>query len=926
MNTPSGPREHPLESRLGDFLSSAHEHAFDIFATLAAHLCDAPYALVSFADDRREWVKGSFGVTLEHFTYEPQFSLKAMLGNQLFEAHDAAHDSHTRQHPVLIADPSVCYYVGVPLITPTGVCIGALSICDRVSRELSPERREALVLISKSIVDQFELLQTKHLFKQRIEVLSESERRFRSIADASPMLLWISDDAGNRTFFNKAWCEFTGLSREESIVDGWQDVVHPDDRELYHRKWKEAAYYRGRFQLEFRLKHSTGIYRWVMEQAMPLVSAAGRVEAYVSSCLDLSSRNADELRGQSNEARFRAVSEAAPLGIFVTDSDGHFIYTNHRFQEITGQRGEESLGSGWLKAIPKEDRDRIQTNWYAATRAATCFEELHRYLKPDGKLVWCNVKAAAINSTDTVSGWVGTVEDITSRLQTEAELRAAKQAAEAAMHSKGQFLAHMSHEIRTPLTAIIGFAEALHREDDCSADEQYCVKAILNNGRHLLEIVSDILDLSKIDAGALTIERTSCDLLELLEEVRTMFASRIAEKALSFTINYEWPLPRHITTDPLRLKQVIINLLSNAIKFTDHGWIDIQVRFDSSAKRLCFTVSDSGIGMTAEQQQKLFRPFLQADEAINRKYGGTGLGLTISQTLVHALGGTIEASSQPGRGSQFSFFIVPEVSQTVEILTSMPALKQSKSPESGSLPRLQGKVLFADDVLDNRRLVQFLLKKVGVEPTLAQDGKEAVDAALTEPFDLIILDVQMPVLDGLSAARVLRAGGIKAPIVALSAGSMSDDVFRAIEAGCSMHVSKPFTSEVFFNMVSRFLKHDSSSRSDTAIIVSDRLDFDPEMIPLVIDFTGRLPLRLRELSGNLEAGNIQVLESLAHKLKGSAGLYGFPQVSEIAAQLELAAIESNLSAAREALDTLSRTIEGVMAGREILLQGIELRD
>jgi PAS domain S-box-containing protein len=925
MIPPNSPHHQHAGARLGEFLASCSERTLDDFATLAAQLCDAPYTTISFVDEKREWIKGSYGTSLSQHCFEARFSLKMIYGNELFEAGDAQSNPHIHSHPLVTADPLLSYYAGVPLITPSGVAVGALAILDRTPRELAPRQRDALLLLSKNIVAHFEALVIAHSLKQRIGTLSESERRFRSIADASPMLLWISDEVGNRTFFNKAWSEFTGLSREDSIADGWHDVVHPDDREIYHRKWKEAAYYRSRFQLEFRLKHSTGTYRWVMEQAMPLVSATGRVEAYVSSCVDLSSRNADELDGQNSEARFRAVSEAAPLGIFVTDSDGNFIYTNHRFQEITGQKSEESLGSGWLKAVPKEDRERLQKNWYASTKTATSFEELHRYRKPDGSIVWCNVKAAAINSTDTVSGWVGTVEDITVRLNTEAGLRAAKQAAESAMHTKSQFLANMSHEIRTPLTAILGFAEALRNEDSRSPDEQYCLDAILNNGNHLLEVINDILDLSKIDAGALTIDASSCELVALVEEVRTMFSPRIAEKALSFTVAYEWPLPKFITTDPLRLKQVLINLLSNAIKFTDNGWIEIRVRFDSATKHLFFNVSDSGIGMTADQMQKLFRPFSQANESINRKYGGTGLGLTISQTLVRALGGEIEASSDPGEGSQFTFFIKPEIADQVEILTSTPISREMKRAGLGPLPRLRGKVLFADDAFDNRRLVQFLLKKVGVEPVLVEDGRHAIDAALQQSFDLIILDVQMPSMDGLNAARILRSGGIRTPIVALSAGTMSNDVFKAIEAGCSMHLAKPFTSEAFFNMVTRFLKSEPTTTSETNVIVSDRIDFDPEMVPLVIDFTGRLPLRLEELNGTLEAGNVDSLENLAHKLKGSAGLYGYPQVSEVAARLELAAMESNLRAAREALATLTQTIEGVMAGREKIMKDAGLK-
>jgi PAS domain S-box-containing protein len=692
--------------------------------------------------------------------------------------------------------------------------------------------------------------------------------------------------------------------------------IHPDDREVYNKKWEDTSLQKIRFQQEFRLRHCSGTYRWVLEQAMPMFSSSGRLEGYVSSCVDLSSRMTDELQYQNNEARFRAISEAAPLGIFVTDSDGNYIYTNIQFQKITGQTAEESFGSGWQRALADEDRERVAGSWYAATRTAQPFEEVYRFRKPTGEVAWASVKAAAINSTDTVSGWVGTVEDITARLNADAELVEAKQSAEAATHAKGQFLANMSHEIRTPLTAIIGFAEALRDERKHAPDELHALDVILSNGRHLLDIINGILDLSKIDAGALTIERTSFNLVEIVEEVRMMFTPRIAEKALSFSVHYEWPLPSHIITDPLRLKQVLINLLSNAIKFTDNGWIELRVGFEPVTKQTRFTIADSGIGIAPEQIEKLFKPFSQANESITRQFGGTGLGLTISSHLVHALGGVIEVSSQPDKGSTFTFCVMPELDNSPRFISEIRGEEPGAKSPSTVQPMFSGRVLFADDALDNRRLVDHLLRKAGAFPVLVEDGQQAITTALAEKFDLILLDVQMPNVDGLTAARTLRQAGIRTPIVSLSAGAFTSDVLKAIEAGCSMHLAKPFTRESFFDMLKRFLQGQGTSVAEAEVIVSTKLSDDAEMNHLLLDFIDALGPRINDLVKACEEQDWPTIEARAHKLRGSAGLYGYAELSALAERLEFVA-KQRAGELGMFTTQLALLRERIVAGREV---------
>jgi PAS domain S-box-containing protein len=897
-------------------LDTEPEELFDGLTKLAAEICQCPIVFLSLIDSDRQWFKSRIGFTTDSTPREVTFCAETILGSSPLVIADISQDIRFATHPLVQAPIHARFYAGTPIITKDNFAIGTLCVLNTNPHQLSSTQLASLVTLAEQAARHIETRAELTVFQAKVNALGESERRFRTIADASPMLLWISDEAGNRTFFNQAWCEFTGLSREDSIADHWMKSIHPDDREVYNRKWEETSQQKIRFQQEFRLRHCSGTYRWVLEQAMPMFSSSGRLEGYVSSCVDLSSRMTDELQYQNNEARFRAISEAAPLGIFVTDSDGNYIYTNIQFQKITGQTAEESFGSGWQRALADEDRERVAASWFAATRTAQPFEEVYRFRKPNGEIAWASVKAAAINSTDTVSGWVGTVEDITARLKADSELVEAKQSAEAATHAKGQFLANMSHEIRTPLTAIIGFAEALRDERNHTADELHCLDVIVSNGRHLLEVLNGILDLSKIDAGALTIERTSFPLIDVIEEIRMMFAPRIAEKALSFSVKYQWPLPAHIITDPLRLKQVLINLLSNAIKFTDNGWIELTVSFDPSERRLSFTIGDSGIGIAPEQIEKLFRPFSQANESITRQFGGTGLGLTISSHLVHALGGTIEVTSNLGQGSTFSFWITPDLDNASPFINQLPSEESSCEQPTTTQPKLSGKVLFADDALDNRRLVDHLLRKVGIESVLVEDGQQAITTALSEQFDLILLDVQMPNVDGLSAARALRQAGIRTPIVSLSAGAFTSDVLRAIEAGCSMHLAKPFTRESFFDMLQRFLESPESNSPRANHMISTKLSDDAEMNQLLLDFIDSLGPRIDDLVRACGELDWPTIEARAHKLRGSAGLYGYGELSALAEQLETLAKQraGEPSSLTRQLTALCQRIE---AGREL---------
>lgn len=379
-----------------------------------------------------------------------------------------------------------------------------------------------------------------------------------------------------------------------------------------------------------------------------------------------------------------------------------------------------------------------------------------------------------------------------------------------------------------------------------------------------------------------------------------MFTPRMREKSLELNVVYNWPLPAAITSDPLRIKQVLINLLSNAIKFTHSGAITVELSYEKETNKLLCCVTDTGIGMTAEQKSRLFQPFSQANESITRKYGGTGLGLTICQWLVSALGGTIEVTSEEGHGSRFSFSITPTTVSDEEC-TAIPTRSSEALPHRLDPVQLHGRVLFADDAVDNRNLLRHILSKMGLDTVLVEDGKQAIETTLAEPFDLIILDIQMPVLDGLNAARALRCAGIVTPIIALSAGATSNDEQRSAEAGCSAYLPKPFTREAFYELLSKYLQNEHNNDTSTGMqtmtqpqtpIVSTKVVEDPDMLPLLTDYVAGLPGRIEEILTASNDNDADKLRLLAHKMKGSAGLYGFPELHTLAARLEQHAREA----------------------------------
>ena len=514
----------------------------------------------------------------------------------------------------------------------------------------------------------------------------------------------------------------------------------------------------------------------------------------------------------------------------------------------------------------------------------------------------------------------GYAHDITHRKEAEEKIRAAqieKVAAEAANVAKSSFLANMSHEIRTPLTAIIGFSESLLDTTQTMGERVESINTVIRSGKHLMQIINDILDLSKIEAEKLEFEIRPVSPFELINEVHSLVSIMVENKGLYFEIDYDFPIPEKIFSDAVRFKQVILNLCSNAVKFTEKGGIKIKVSCNRDTNRLIVKVNDTGIGLSEAQVNKIFAPFTQADASTTRQYGGTGLGLHLSKELTIKLGGDISVESTPDVGSSFCVeFDMGDISN-INMLSHVPDIKthDHRSIINGRGSHVSGKVLLAEDNVDNQRLISIYLKKLGAETDIANNGKEAVDMAREHDYDLVLMDMQMPVMNGIDATKRLREMGFSSPIVAITANAMKEDIATCKLAGCSDFIAKPISQDKFMLTIMKYLDEPKVSSPDKPQpIISSLLEEEPEMQDLIERFVSRIPEHIGRIRNAVEEKEWDDLKKYVHDLKGTSGNYGFDELYKLMMNIEFELLKENHKGVTYALEKLDDVYDRISLG------------
>jgi PAS domain S-box-containing protein len=608
--------------------------------------------------------------------------------------------------------------------------------------------------------------------------------------------------------------------------------------------------------------------------------------------------------------------DSIPDIIFTMDTSLRFTQCNKSFLEHFGlkreyiiNKGEDGLG---ISAELTDEHNLWNHRVIDEGRKFT-FEE--RIPAVNGAIpVYETVKAPLVLDGNII-GLLGIAHDITQRKEME-------EAALAASRSKSAFLANMSHEIRTPMNSIIGFSE-LALDGEVSVKTREYLTKIQSNAEWLLQIINDILDISKIESGKMELENIPFDMHELFESCRTLIMPKAAEKGIKLLFYAEPSVGKRPLGDPTRLRQILVNLLSNAVKFTNSGTVKVLTEIkekDENFVKFHFEIKDSGIGMTREQIKKIFEPFIQAETGTTRKYGGTGLGLTISKNFIELMGGRLEVESAPGVGSKFSFDLKFD---TVDI-SGYETLERKSMLNEIEKPVFEGEVLLCEDNVMNQQVICEHLARVGLKTVVAENGKTGVEMVQNrkekgeKQFDLIFMDIHMPVMDGVESAVKLIELGTEVPIIAMTANIMANDMEVYKTSGMQDCIGKPFTSQELWRCLLKYL----TPLNIGAVQKNARLETDMEFQnSLRLLFVNNNQKKYEEITGALEAGDIKVAHRLAHTLKSNAGQLGKVLLQQAAANVEEQLKEGENLVTPGQMAALETELNAVLAEYAPLLNG-----
>ncbi len=782
------------------------------------------------------------------------------------------------------------------------------------------------------------------LIEERDQLISLIENSAEAIAVATP--------EGVYTYMNPAGLEMIGLARIEDVAGKRLSELHPEEERSLVEDEILPALTQSRWLGELHYRHfGTGARTpcWVNAFAIKH-SQTGEVIGLAVISHDVSARKVSERQRQKllelNEVSRNVATSLLEeddlnqaIGIILSGvgrildvsrsflcryrEDRRWIFRTHDWTATEGERHvvqpePESAGAyAWATEILARG-EPIQLPGLLGTAPAA--SEACSVLRPDvhallimpvvihGRLesffgfvdvrpprVWEDQEFAILQII--VDSFARAVERrIAERERTliARDLEKAVAREKAANRYKSEFLANMSHELRTPMNAIVGYAELLSRPNVDKKKQELWIAHIRKSTSYLLSLINDILDLSKIEAGQMSVDLQTQEVAAMIGSVEELLRGQAEEKLLEFRVIYAGPVPQVLETDPVRFKQILVNLVGNAIKFTSEGHVHVRVRTEGVDAgvplRLAIAVEDTGMGIGSEDLKRLFRPFAQVHAGRDPRFGGTGLGLDISRHLARLLGAEIDVVSEVGKGSTFTL-LHPLSKVEAEHLTSIRPGPSARSGAPKAISLAGRSFLVVDDSPENREVLRFLLQESGCLIETAENGAQGVERALSawrekKPFDVILMDVNMPVLDGYEATRQIVAGGVRTPVIALTALALAGDKERCLAAGCVDYVSKPVVPSSFFETISRHLRAEGERGATPTAAPVVSLVGNPRFQPLIERYVRSFPDLRRELGTLLETGRMEELRTRVHRLRGTASNYGFPEVSKAAGSCE----------------------------------------
>ncbi|MFG0336061.1 MAG: PAS domain S-box protein [Maioricimonas sp. JB049] len=669
-----------------------------------------------------------------------------------------------------------------------------------------------------------------------VDRLRESEEHFRSLVNSIPGVTFRCEFDGERWItryvsdVSESRAGYSSSLFIDQPLERYYSIVYPEDIPSVRDSLTMVEEQCIAEPIEHRLIRKDGEIIWVRTRTNVVCDVDGRPRWLNGVVIDITDRKqTEQWLAEANALKEAVIHAASEVAIISTNRAGTITLFNRGAERLLGYTADEVVGRATPALFHLESEvhrraselsaqlgERIEgfRTFVAVAESKGSDDRVWMYVRKDGSCVPVRVVVTPIrDEPNNIQGFLGIAVDITTTQLVEEQLRHAKTTAEMANQLKSRFLAHMSHEIRTPLAAVIGVAEILEEEARSERDRK-SASLIIANGRHLLELINGILDLSKIEAGRLQIESIVCQPARLVRDAVDLLQLQARQKGLELELELDRSFAVPVVTDPTRIRQILLNLMGNAIKFTPSGQVVVrgtqQLR-DGGTPWLVIDVIDTGIGLDKDQVKRLFRPFEQADTSTTRRFGGTGLGLSVSRRLAELLGGDLTVDSSPGEGSRFTLAVPVTFAQQPD------RIEQAAAPGPQVTASWSGRrFLVAEDGQVNQHLLRHRLSQRGGEVDIVEDGRAAVDQALTaeqagEGYDLVLMDIEMPEMDGHQATRELRRSGFRKPLIALTANAMSGDRERCLQAGCDGYLTKPIDWRRFEDIIQSQLKQPARS-------------------------------------------------------------------------------------------------------------------